>query len=202
MSGGYASSGFEIGNVLDQRAYPTARRNRPGPPPSSAPAADVQAAQANTPPVTRAFWFELRTNATSRTTISTPRLRGPLIVKEIQWGTGSPPDATAWYLDIGKATTPVSEVNVAVGAARPWTSLFADMVPRSANVAADLIGMPSRTQYGAVADDRWRINQLIPDLDVFLVLSVLNTVAAARVTHGTFYVIEGIALDQAALYLG
>jgi hypothetical protein len=82
--------------------YPEPRFKRAGGP--NTPTTTVAAARAN--PRSRAFWFELRTNATSRTTISTPRLQGPVVVSGIQWGTQGNNDAANWYQDVGVAPAP------------------------------------------------------------------------------------------------
>lgn len=183
--------------AVDELTYPQPNLDRSGPVPGAVSAA-VAAAPGSGAPRSRAFWFELRTNGNSRTTISTPRLRGPVVVSGIQWGTGGSNDALNWYLDIGRAAVAVAEVNVAVGLARSWQSLFEDMEPRSVNVSANLRGMPSRTTFGSVSDDWWPINQLVTDLDLFLVLSVLNNTAGVRVTHGTLYLTEAVSAEVVA----
>jgi hypothetical protein len=185
--------------AIDELTYPAPNLSRSGPGPSSQAAAPVGVAPS--PPRSRAFWFELRTNATSRTTISTPLLRGPVVVSGIQWGTQGSNDAANWYLDVGINTVPISETNVAVATVRGWRTLFEDMVPRSVNVSANLIGMPSRTGYGAVSDDWWPINQLIQESAFHLILSILNNTAGVRGTHGTIYVVEGVSPEAVANFL-
>lgn len=175
--------------AIDELTYPLPVAGRTGPTPGAALAV-VGAAPAT--PRSRAFWFELRTNAATRTVACMPKINGPAIIREIQWGMGGSPDAVLTYLDIGVSPSQVIETNVALGAPRQYRSLFENTNPRTINIATTLHGMPSASVWGASSDNRWPINQLVLEAEFFLVLTLLNNAAAARITFGTIYVVEGV----------
>src|SRR6266545_6107682 len=83
MGGGYASSGFEIGNVLDRRTYPAARLRRMGPDPQPAQGADPSLPPPGSPPSTRNVNFFIEVGANQRSTRSFGPLRGPAIVERV-----------------------------------------------------------------------------------------------------------------------
>jgi hypothetical protein len=178
--------------AIDELTYPQPVADRSGPTPGAvaglAPLAPPQ-------PRSRAFWFELRTNATSRSVSCMPKIKGPAIIREIQWGMGGSPDATLTYLDIGVSPTQVIETNVALTALRQWRSLFENADPRTVNINTALHGFPSASTWGSTSDNRWPINHLVMDAEFFLVLALLNNAAAVRITFGTLYVVEGVGPD-------
>lgn len=177
--------------ALTAEIYPEPRLTRTG----GAGAAPGDLAIAPPPPRARSFWFELRTNATSRSVSCTPRIQGPAIIAGIQWGMGGNPDANAIYMDVGVAPSQVQEANVALGASRPWRSLFENMDPRTVNITSTLHGMPSHSIWGASSDNWWPINQLVLDPEFFLVMCLLNNAIALRITFGTIYLTEQVPPD-------
>jgi len=82
MSGGFASSGFEIANALDRRAFPTARTKRTGPPPGGLPA-DFNAEAARGVPIrARNMAFTVQEN-NARALVAFGPFVGPALLKRL-----------------------------------------------------------------------------------------------------------------------
>lgn len=102
----------------DARTYPAPRAKRAGPP-AQAAAQAVPGALAV--PQTRSFTFSLRaTPASRRTSVSSPRLRGPAVI--INWFASKGGSASGVMgVGLGKAASPVREQSVAETIPLPFT---------------------------------------------------------------------------------
>lgn len=203
MSGGYRSSGFEIDNRLDARAYPVARANRKGPPSATggvggAPPSETLLA----PPQSYVFGFTLRANANTRSTVSTPKLRGPSIVRGLHYAKGGTAEGLQGIL-LGKSLSDVVEVNVANTVTQPFTRLFTPLAG-----SGSTNGAPG----GAVSPVDFQTNLLDPtdnlgfvvlDRDWFLVISqVSGAVAAPDDFSGYVTVLDQVPLENLAFFVG
>jgi len=79
---GWASSGFEIGNILDRRAYPAPRLKRMGPPPSIGAEGTIPGEPRGTPIRARPFAFHLR-ELGGRALVASPHYVGPGLIKRL-----------------------------------------------------------------------------------------------------------------------
>lgn len=202
MSGGFASSGFEIGNVLDRRAYPTARRNRTGPP-ASGLAVDDPAAALPTPPQTRNINFLIAVNANTRSTISRGPLRGPALVRslEIQPAGGAALDN--WFCNVGYSATPITESLVAPATAYTW-EVFWEPTPHSGtDLSAGTRGALVGRALTNIIPHTWDVRGVVPLTEWYLVITVGQTAgAAANQWAGYVNVLERVSREALALYAG
>lgn len=106
--------------AVDELTYPQPVANRQGPSPSSGALAG---AAVPAPPQTRYFPFALRANlANTRSSVSTPRLRGPAVVTGFFFSKGGAATGTVG-IGLGKSPVSIREENVADTVALPFTPL-------------------------------------------------------------------------------
>lgn len=200
---GWNSRGFEIGNTLDRRAYPAARSKRTGPPPSAGGVGGAAIPEGlPNPPQSFVFPFVLKANANTRSTTSSPRLRGPSIVRGLHFAKGGTPDGLAG-IALGKSLSVVSELNVAIATLRPYTSLFNGMpavgtTNGAPNDAASLVDMQT-----TVLTDADALGIIVLDRDWFLTVTVAcNNSGTVDEFHGYVTVIDQVPADVLAYYVG
>lgn len=203
MGGGYASSGFEIGNVLDRRAYPTARRNRTGPPSPGGGVGGVDVPpNLPSPPQSYVFPFTIRANANTRSTTSSPQLRGPSIIRGLHWAKGGTPDGLQGIL-LGKALAAVTEVNVAIATALPFTRLFTPLAG-SGSTAGAPNGATSLTDFQTtILAPNDNLGIIVLDRDWFLTVTVACNATASPDDHsGYVTLLDQVPADVLAFYAG
>lgn len=191
--GGYASSGFEIGNVLDARSFPAARRNRTGPPPSAGLGAAAPGGVI-VPPRSRVFPFVLGAGNAQRSSVSSPRLLGPVVLKGLYISkTGAAGNVRG--IGLGKATAPVTENNVAAGTPLPFTALF-EGLPAAGGAAAspDQTDMSIDSASPLYMPDS-SMNFIITDTEFFLVVYNAAQGATAGQINGHVNLLEQVSLD-------
>lgn len=200
---GYAPSGFEIGNVFDARAYPVARRSRTGPP---SPGGGVGGAEVlpgtPTPPQSFVFGFVLGAGSQQRSTTSSPRLRGPSIIRGLHFSKSGTPDAVQGIV-LGKAFSSVSEVNVAIATALPFQPLFTGLPGAGSALGAPHSAVTPVDLQASLLDPNDNLSIIILDRDWFLTVTQANDVTATPDQyHGYVVVLDQVPLEQLALYLG
>src|SRR3990170_4292856 len=109
--------------AVEARTYPLPRRNRVGPSSTLDLALDAANAGALTPPRTRVFPFVLHELGNRRVSFATPRLRGPIIIQDLAVTMGSIQDPPGDTVEIGYATSDVTETNALLTTSRPYTVL-------------------------------------------------------------------------------
>lgn len=198
----YASTGFEIGNVLDARAYPTARRNRTGPAPNQGQGAPAGAAPASAYPRTRVFPFSVQVGvAGRRSATSTPRILGPSIIKAIHCSVnGGPTGNFGWGL--GRATARVSEQDVVTTTAPPYAFLFEGLPQIGAGPsAANNVDVLQDVQNPCPLMDDDGLHFVVPDAEWFLVVYAVGG-SVARTVTGHVTVLEQVDAQSLAFYVG
>lgn len=148
-------------------------------------------------PRTRLFQYSVSANAGTRSTVSSPQVKGPAIIKAafIEFNGGADPPAVS--LEIGYNPTPVVEENIATTTVKGW-SVFSEKVDE----ATPLInGVHQGFIQWSIFNTRPRapypLNQLI-QLDNFrIIFSLINGSGVAVEGLGWIEVIEDI--DPAAL---
>lgn len=201
MGGGYDPTGFEIGNVLDARAYPLARRNRTGPAPSGAQAG-ILTSDPSTPPRMRVFPFVFNETATSRRAWSGNQCTGPALIKDLFIGTSAHATPTNKTVEIGIASTRITEAGVALATPRPYTLLTELLDPFNVVLDAAGGGIPDTTTAPNAASQRVKLDLVVYDAQFFPVLALVNNTGNAQEWHGWFRVLEQIPLSKLGDYMG
>lgn len=200
MSGGFASSGFEILNELDRRAFPTARRNRTGPPTAGTAGPFAQPIGSDIGR-TRIFPFRMSEAANTRNTMSTPRLLGNVIVHSLYFFFGSAADPPNDTLEVGYALAPVRELNVALTTSRPYTVLT-ELLDHNAGIANDRgAGFPNFTTNTPQRGTRIPLGLVIMERELVVTLSVVNPSAFVQNCDGYFNLTENLSNAALARYI-
>lgn len=174
----------------DPLTYPGARKGR-------GDAAALLAGEVTRAPRTRIFPFYQRGTLNRRSTWSTPRLVGPVILKEVaaQFTTVSDPPTST--LEIGTATIAVIETAVLMTVPRSWTVLTELLDPGSNIAAIAGEGLINSTLPSAASFQNRALNLVITDPEFFLVLSFWNNNATTSAVVGHVTLLE--AVDPEAL---
>lgn len=198
---GWASSGFEIGNKLDARTYPAARKQRSGPPPSQADPASL-AGGGPTAPRTRFFPFAFNETATSRRTISGDKCQGPALIKAFLLGTSTYSAPISKSVEIGISSTKLTEAGVALTTPRPYTLLLELQDPFSQLASAAGRGYPLATWAPGPNTITFPLDLVVYDNEFYPVLALWNNTANAQQWYGFLKVLEQIRPDKIGDYMG
>lgn len=204
MSGGYASSGFEIGNVLDRRAYPSARRNRTGPPPSGSTTTPDPFVNRGAPIRARPVAFAIREDA-GRAVAAMGPFVGPGLVKRIDCAflTTANVDPIP-HINVFYNTSPYVSANnlaptVLPAGVRIFESVSADDQPRSFAAEGGLASLGFQS-----SGTSYLLDYYAPDPQFFL--AVVSRTAAVvgnnAALYGSLLVYEGILLSDFPMILG
>lgn len=200
MSGGFASSGFEIANELDRRAFPTARRNRTGPPPAGTAGPLAQPIGSDVGRV-RVFPWAINETAARRNTISTPKLLGNVIILSLSFSSGSHADPPNDTLEVGYALQPLTETNVVLTVPRPYTVLTELLDPhgiiandRGQGFFGTTLNVPNR-------GSRIPLGLVVLERECAVVLALVNPSAFVQTWLGTLTVIENLSFAALARYI-
>ena len=201
MGGGYGSSGFEIGNVLDRRTYPQARRGRTGPPPTSQPA-DFDPNQLRGAPIlARPCAFQLRTIG-NRALVAFGSFVGPGLIKRLDLTVfsttfGTDPPVVNLFYDTAPYVTTVN-----AGLARPhgtqlWETRIADDQP------AAFVGEGGLNTLGVQGlNSNYLLDRYVPDTNFYIGLSLYNSGGSAPFVIGSLLVYEGVMVSDFPTILG
>lgn len=174
--------------------YPAALASREGP----APAGSGGLAGAVHVPRTRIQSFVLNYGgAIGRYTISTPLLKGPVILRNASWWWGGAVDPPALSLEFGWATAPVLEVGVGVSVQKNWNTFHSEA--RTGPTAQDAAntGIVHHSTRGISYWMDIDLQQLIPVDECYLIVSAIQTNGAALTAYGHFNLVEDV--DREAL---
>ncbi len=152
-------------------AYPDAQANRAGPPNTAlvtTPSATLQ------PPRSRHFSIEGGSQANSRTTISTPRLLGPIIIQNLIWKHRVAADPPNHSLELGWATVPITETQVALTTPKSWNAIMTKLRTPYEVPVLNAIGMTQVTIAGLGPLEQLGAPILIAEAELYLTISFLN----------------------------
>jgi hypothetical protein len=198
----YRSSGFEIGNTLDARAYPTARPKRSGPPPAVAsPLEDPFASRGA--PIRVQPWFVHLREASGVVTCGSRPFVGPALIKQFAFGGGfSVAQADLPWIQLNYDTTPYANgINQATTVLLHGTPVFVSSNFDDAGFnlgRTDVIAVPfSANPYPGL-----HLNYYVPETNFFLGLAIRNTSVNAAGFDVMITVFEGILLSDYPFILG
>jgi len=126
------------------------------------------------PPRERHFTVELGAAAVSRRTTSSPRLIGPAIVRRISMRSQTGESPPAQFVELGYSKTPVSESDVAVGAAKPWTKLMERLANPFGFLSQAIVGVWALHNAVSSLPVEFTLDLLVTEADFFLTISLLN----------------------------
>jgi hypothetical protein len=188
---------------FDVRTYPPARRDRKGPPSAAGGAGGAPIpAGLPTPGESRVFPFVLRANLLTRSTTSSPQLKGPSLIRGLHVAKGGTPDGLQG-IALGKALSSVTELNVAIATARPYTSLFTGLpavgsTNGAPNDAASLLDMQT-----TILHDADSLGIIVLDRDWFLTITVAcNNTGTPDEFHGYVTLLDAVPAEVLAFYAG
>jgi len=148
------------------------------------------------------FPFVLRANANTRTSVSSPQLRGPSLIRGLHFSKGGTADGFSG-IALGKSLSAVTELNVAVATARPYTTLFRGLpqggtTNGAPNDATSLVDMQA-----SLLTDSDSLGIIVLDRDWFLVVTcATGNSGTPDEIHGYVTVLDQVPLDVLALYDG
>lgn len=145
-------------------------------------------------PNVRVHTFQIGTGATSRSTVSTPRLVGPAIIRSVSWNLGGAATGTQ-AIEFGIALATVFESNVGLNANRQWRPL---MVPFDPPTTGDIAGRVGDTEADFVSSSpvaNYNLNIPILDSNFFITVTNWSSGAGADVFVGHIVVAEGISRE-------
>jgi len=183
--------------AIDPLTYPEARARRDGPaPPTRAAIPGV----APSPPRSRVFPFSLDVTALNRTSVSSPRLKGPALITGIHVTKGSTPKGLQGF-GLGVAVSPVSEANVGVTSTFPFRPLFEGLpnptsVPSSPGNTTAIIDMQ-----GAILLDVDRLNIIVLEPEFYLVVYVAAGTTGTDDFMGFVTLLEQVSPEALANFL-
>jgi len=180
--------------AADPAIYPGSRKNRG----AGVLAEDLAPSPA---PRMRVFPFILNVTATSRRSLSTPRLVGPAIIKDFVWYNPTKTTPPVITIEIGTATIPVNEAGVALTSARPYVILTELLDPGAAIAGAAGDGYPVATTPTTQTHHRYPLDLIVTDAEFFAVISVVNNSLQAEEYNGWLRVLEAVDRDALSAFL-
>jgi hypothetical protein len=147
--------------------------------------------------------FNIQSGANSRTSTAVAQLVGPAILRGlfIIVDAGGPITSLDLSLDIGYATSALSEAAVALSTPRPYTSIFTPQWFPSAQIQANIFGIPSFTLINSQSFNTLRWDIPITQNNFFLIMATCNNEAAAHNFAGVVYLLDGVDAGALANFL-
>lgn len=180
--------------MIDLSAYPAARKRTAG----AAVNDDVSLAPL---PRTRYFTWLFNETGTSRRTVSTPRIQGPALIKDIDFYSSVINATDVKSIEIGYALVPVTEAGVALTAARPYTVLTELIDPFAQRAVGAGVGVEQLTTPNTNVKFSLALDLIVDRAEAFITVSLLNTTANAQLWHGKLRVIENVNRDALSFFL-
>lgn len=201
MAPRYASSGFEVGNALDARAYPTARRNRTGPPPTGSLGGPGGGSPLPAPPQSRLLSFNVSCNPGLRTTGSSTKVYGPALLLELHvvatvGSTGN------FSLEVGIAPNPVAEQDVAITTPKEWRPITERISQNAVAEPVARVGFAAVSSQAGIPRSMGKLNYVVFDPEFFVTFSVVSSGVAGSGLMGHLAVLQQLTADQLAALLG
>ncbi len=138
----------------------------------------------------RIFPFHHRANASTRSSISSPLLIGPFLIKDWYWSTDSttqPPGAT---FEIGNAPAAVTENDVALTIPRPYTPRLELQRGSGAGASNTGTGILNWSRQSGFSVTSWPLDILVTDARGAVVVAIINTSISVIQLDGWIRVIE------------
>ena len=180
--------------MIDLASYPAARKRATGDP--NLPQVD------NTPiPRTRFFTFLWNETASSRRTVSTPRIIGPAIIKDIEFYTGVINATDVKSVEVGYALVPVTEAGVSLNTARPYTVLTELIDPFSQRAAGAGVGLSQLTNPSTKTSFNIPLDLIVDVPEAYVCVALLNTSANAQLWQGKLRVVEALSRQALSFFL-
>lgn len=178
------------------QAYPDPRTERN--PPGSTPT-PVLAARVAAPPRSRHFTVEHGSQAQSRTTISTPRLVGPVVIQHVVWKHRAASDPPTFSLELGWSRFAINETQVALTAPKGWNALQQRLRSPYETPLPLAIGYTQVNTAGTPVIEQWETPILVAEPEVFLTLCFLNySLVNPAASWIDLQLLEGISPEVAA----
>jgi hypothetical protein len=194
------ASDFFLRDPWDVRTYPAPRAKRSGPPPGST-GGPLTSAPGQLVGRTRLFPFRLAEGAGTRNTISTPRLQGNVVVHSFFYAIGAAADPPNDTIEIGYAPAPVTEINVALTVARPYTVLT-ELIDHNNGIANDRgAGFPNYTGNVPQRGTRIPLGLIILERELAVTVSVVNPSGFVQNYDGYFNLTENLSYEALAGYI-
>ena len=152
-------------------------------------------------PRTRVFPWVMSVTGTSRRSLSTQRLVGPAIIKDISLTPGfglDPPNCT---IEVGIAHVSVTEAGVALGSARPFSVQLELQNPFGVIGDAAGDGIPLGSAGTALRWPTIPLDIVVTDPEFFVVVSVVNNSASAATMVGQVRVVEAVNPEALRFFL-
>jgi hypothetical protein len=180
--------------VIDLAAYPAARKRTTGDP--NLPQVD------NAPiPRTRYFTFLWNETASSRRTVSTPRITGPAIIKEIEFYSGTINATDVKSIEVGYSLVPVTENGVSLATARPYNVLTELIDPFAQRAAGAGVGLSQLSSPNTNVRFTLALDLILDVTEAYVCVALLNTSANAQLWNGRLKVIEGLSRQALSFFL-
>ncbi len=179
-------------------SYPAARTGRLG----GTPAFQATATAARLPR-TRFINFDLNsTPADRRTTISTPRLQGPVLIRagRITTDGSAAPPSTA--IELGYARVPAVEQDVTLTSAKPYTTLMERINDAAPNATAPPPGIiHGSSGAGGPNFGEFALGLIVDEPEVYITISITSTTFASPNVWGYLVIVEGLSRAALANFL-
>jgi hypothetical protein len=180
--------------VIDLSAYPSARKRGAG----AAVNSDVQLSPI---PRTRYFTFLWAETATSRRTVSTPRLTGPVVIKDIDFYSSTINATHVKSIEVGYSLVPVTEAGVALATARPYTTLTELIDPFAQGATGVGVGIEQLTTPATNVKFSIALDLIIDQAECYVCVALVNTSSNGQLWHGKLRVVENVSREALSFFL-
>lgn len=177
-------------------AYPEPRYKRTGGPSQASRAPDTSGATART----RVFPFIISSTGTGRNTFSFPSLRGPVILKEFTYSAEISADPPRDTLELGWATTPITELAAALDVPRPYNVLTELQDPQNLILLDVGQGFPNNTLQGGPATKIGALNIVIDAVEVYVCISSVTNGGGTGRKIGYLTLVENVSRDALSFF--
>lgn len=184
--------------ALDVETYPRPRIPRAGPTPTSLTPGEPGTMVS--PPQLRVFSFMLNSAATTRSTVSSPRLKGPALLRGWSYAKGGAAVGTSSF-ELGIAASAVNENDVAIGLARGWKGIFEPITGTGVGDTAGRVGDIMPDLAVGLHPDSGFINIPILETEFFITVTVTSHGAAVNTFAGYVVIAESVAPEVIANFL-
>jgi hypothetical protein len=157
-------------------------------------------AAAAPPPQTRVFPFTLAANANTRTSVSSPIMHGPAIIRGLHFSKGGAASGLQGP-GLGKSVVAVSENSVAVTTPAPFTKLFEGLDSPSGSAGAADDATAIADMQASLLTDADNLGIVVTDPEWRLVVYVASGAVGAAVIQGYVTVLEGVSPEALANFL-
>jgi hypothetical protein len=187
---------------FDARTYPAPRSKRAGPPAVTVPGAAAGAPQPTSYPRSRVLWFESSTVGNTRSSAASQRLYGPTIITSVFWMQSGALDPGNRWLELGKAFSPINEINVGITSTKAYTPLVEGPSTPQTVVPTGFNGWWLSTPDSNIPNGEFTCRIVVPDRDWFLIFAVGNNTVNTISVRGGCSVLDQVDPFALAAYVG